>query len=410
MIEAIKLFFIIILIIVLLGIKWNLGLIMFVSSVSLGILFKQGSCTLAKNLYLAIVDATTLQLIGIIILVYILSSILIRTKSMEGMVKSLQNIVTDYRLIVLFIASFLGLIPMPAGAMFSAPLLKEIGEKNNMDREEIMFFNYWFRHIWEFIWPLIPGLLLYTSVTGLNIRQVIILQSPIMLIALVIGLFWMYASLHSARTNKINRDSLKSQLFVLFKSVWSILLIIFLVLFLKLDLLIALSLDVVILFIVYRNILLPKIKEILLHDISFKVIFLIVGIMFFKQVLESTGSIEQIPEFFSAIGFNIWIVLFAIPFLLGFLTGNTIGFVGISFPIIMPIMVHDSTLNIAMAIFAYIAGFSGMMMSPMHLCFTVTVDYLKVNIIKFYKRLTLSIVTLVIISSVYLFFLSSYNR
>ncbi len=404
--EAIKIISVIILIVVLLGLKWNLGLIMFVSSVFLGILFQQGFYELATNLYLAIIDYTTLQLIGIIVLVYILSSILIRTKSMEGIEKSLQNIVSDYRLIVFFIASFLGLIPMPAGAMFSAPLLKEIGVKNNMSSEEIMFFNYWFRHIWEFVWPLIPGVLLYTSVTGLDIRQVMIFQSPLVFIALIIGLLWMYLSLKRKKNNEINSESPGQQWLLLFKSIWSILFIIFLVLFIKINLLIALTVTTIMLLIIYREILLPKLKEIIFYDISFKVVFLVVGIMFFKQVLENTNSMEQISLLFSALGINIWVILFFIPFLLGFLTGSTAGFVGISFPIIMPLLIQSGTLNMPMVIIAYVAGFSGMMMSPMHLCFTVTVEYLKADILKFYKRLSISIVGLIMISSIYVFYIN----
>jgi len=404
--EAIKIISVIILIVVLLGLKWNLGLIMFVSSVFLGILFQQGFYELATNLYLAIIDYTTLQLIGIIVLVYILSSILIRTKSMEGIEKSLQNIVSDYRLIVFFIASFLGLIPMPAGAMFSAPLLKEIGVKNNMSSEEIMFFNYWFRHIWEFVWPLIPGVLLYTSVTGLDIRQVMIFQSPLVFIALIIGLLWMYLSLKRKKNNEINSESPGQQWLLLFKSIWSILFIIFLVLFIKINLLIALTVTTIMLVIIYREILLPKLKEIIFYDISFKVVFLVVGIMFFKQVLENTNSMEQISLLFSALGINIWVILFFIPFLLGFLTGSTAGFVGISFPIIMPLLIQSGTLNMPMVIIAYVAGFSGMMMSPMHLCFTVTVEYLKADILKFYKRLSISIVGLIMISSIYVFYIN----
>ncbi|MDD2352306.1 MAG: DUF401 family protein [Candidatus Caldatribacteriota bacterium] len=406
MAEAIKIISVIILIVVLLGLKWNLGLIMFVSSVFLGILFQQGFYELATNLYLAIIDYTTLQLIGIIVLVYILSSILIRTKSMEGIEKSLQNIVSDYRLIVFFIASFLGLIPMPAGAMFSAPLLKEIGVKNNMSSEEIMFFNYWFRHIWEFVWPLIPGVLLYTSVTGLDIRQVMIFQSPLVFIALIIGLLWMYLSLKRKKNNEINSESPGQQWLLLFKSIWSILFIIFLVLFIKINLLIALTVTTIMLLIIYREILLPKLKEIIFYDISFKVVFLVVGIMFFKQVLENTNSMEQISLLFSALGINIWVILFFIPFLLGFLTGSTAGFVGISFPIIMPLLIQSGTLNMPMVIIAYVAGFSGMMMSPMHLCFTVTVEYLKADILKFYKRLSISIVGLIMISSIYVFYIN----
>ena len=104
--EAIKLFFVVMVIIVLLRIRWDLGLVMVLSSILLGILFQLGFYKIVNNIYLSIIDPMTLQLIGIIVLVYVLSGILRRTKSLEGIIGSLQNIVTDYRLILFFIASF----------------------------------------------------------------------------------------------------------------------------------------------------------------------------------------------------------------------------------------------------------------------------------------------------------------
>jgi hypothetical protein len=400
--ESIKLLSVIILIVVLLGIKLDLGLIMFLSSILLGFLFQHSFNEILHTFYLSLVDITTLQLIGIIILVYVLSSILVRTKSMEGIVASLQNIVADYRLILFFIASFLGLIPMPAGAMFSAPLLKEIGEKNHLTPEEIMFSNYWFRHTWEFIWPLIPGVVLYSSVTGISLRKIMIVQFPLSISALLIGFFWLYTHLKGNNNGEINYKNLKKQLLIFLKSVWSILLIISLVLFFQIDLLVALSASIILLLITHK---IPafKVKEIIFHDISFKVVVLILGIMFFKQMLESTQSMTQIAYLFSDLGINIWIILFFIPFILGFLTGITTGFIGISFPILMPLMTQGGSLNLSMAIFAYLSGFVGMMMSPMHLCFIVTIEYLKVNIFKFYTKLCINLLVLIILGSLYVY-------
>jgi len=401
---AVKLLVVIILIVVLLLIKLDLGLIMFLSSVLLGLLFKHGFYEFTNNFFLTITNYTTLELIGVIVLVYVLSSILLRTKSMEGIVSSLQSIVADYRLILFFIASFLGLIPMPAGAMFSAPLVRKIGEKNNLTPEEIMFSNYWFRHTWEFIWPLIPGVVLYSSVTGISLRDIMILQFPISIAALLIGFVWMYSHLKKSINDEINYKDLKNQILNFFKSVWSILLIVSLVLFANLDLLIALGITIIILIVIHK-ISVVTLKEIALRDISFKVIILIIGIMFFKQVLESTQGMNQIPQIFSAIGINIWVILFIIPFLLGFLTGITTGFIGISFPILMPLMIQGGSLNLSMVVFAYVAGFVGMMMSPMHLCFTVTVEYLKVNIFSFYKILAIHLLVLLVASSIYIYLL-----
>ena len=401
---AVKLLVVIILIVVLLLIKLDLGLIMFLSSVLLGLLFKHGFYEFTNNFFLTITNYTTLELIGVIVLVYVLSSILLRTKSMEGIVSSLQSIVADYRLILFFIASFLGLIPMPAGAMFSAPLVRKIGEKNNLTPEEIMFSNYWFRHTWEFIWPLIPGVVLYSSVTGISLRDIMILQFPISIAALLIGFVWMYSHLKKSINDEINYKDLKNQILNFFKSVWSILLIVSLVLFANLDLLIALGITIIILIVIHK-ISVVTLKEIALRDISFKVIILIIGIMFFKQVLESTQGMNQIPQIFSAIGINIWVILFIIPFVLGFLTGITTGFIGISFPILMPLMIQGGSLNLSMVVFAYVAGFVGMMMSPMHLCFTVTVEYLKVNIFSFYKTLAIHLLVLLVASSIYIYLL-----
>jgi uncharacterized protein len=56
-----------------------------------------------------------------------------------------------------------------------------------------------------------------------------------------------------------------------------------------------------------------------------------------------------------------------------------------------------------MAIFAYTSGFVGMMMSPMHLCFTVTIDYLKVNTFKFYKVLFINLLALISLGSLYIY-------
>ncbi len=399
--ESIKLILVIILIIIMLRLRWDLGLTMFLASVSLSFLFHIGFQGLLYNIYLAIIDPTTLQLIGIVVLVYFLSGILKRTKNMEGIISPLQYMVNDYRLVLFLIASFLGLIPMPAGAMFSAPLLKEIGEENQMSSEDIMLSNYWFRHVWEFFWPLIPGVVLYVSVIGVSFREIMTAQFPLSIFALFIGFFWMYLNLGKRSKNRINHNNYKQNLLVFLNSVWPILLIIFLVLFCKANLLISLGITILLLLIV-KGISARTFRKIIIHDISVKVVLMIVGIMIFKQILNSTNSLEPISQSLSAIGVNIWIILFFIPFLLGFLTGITAGYIGVSFPIILPLMINDGSINLSMAMFAYLGGFSGMMISPMHLCLALTVEYLKVDVSKFYKKLSLNLFVFIVISTAYI--------
>lgn len=403
MAEVIKLICVVILIIVLLRVKIDLGIVMFLSSLFLGFLFHLRPEQFLRIVYSTITDPNTIQLILIISLVYVLSSILKKIKSLDGITSSLQKIIGDYRFILFLISSFLGLIPMPAGAMFSAPMLKEVGEKNEMSPEEIMFANYWFRHVWEFIWPLIPGVILYASVINVELRDIMIIQFPLSIIAIFVGFFWMFNKLPRKMNDRMNYKDLNLQLLFFFKSVWPVLFIIFMVIFLKLNFMIALSITIVLLLFIYRFSL-KQVKEIILNDISLKVLLMIVGIMLFKQILESTNSMNQIPQFFALMGINVWVILFSIPFLIGFLTGITVGFIGISFPILMPFFYQGSALNMDMVMFAYIAGFSGMMSSPIHLCFNTTLQYFKAEIMIFYKNVLLSLFFLILLSIVYIIF------
>lgn len=402
MAEVTKLMVVVVLILILLRLKIDLGIVMFLSSLLLGILFNFGVEQFLQNISSAIMDPATLQLLVVVSLIYILSSILKQIKSLEGINESLQKMIGDYRLILFLISSFLGLIPMPAGAMFSAPLLKEVGEKNGMNPEEIMFANYWFRHVWEFIWPLIPGVILYASVIKVEIREIMILQFPLSMIAISIGFFWMFTTLMKKRNTRFKDSKLHTHLLLFFRSVWPILFIIFLVLILDLDFMLALSIAILLLLVFYKFSLM-QVREMIFHDISLKVLFMIIGIMLFKQVLGSTDLMNVIPQFFSGIGIDFWIILFIIPFLLGFLTGITVGFIGISFPILMPYFQQGGSLNMEMVMFAYIAGFSGMMLSPMHLCFNTTMHYFKAEIMVFYKKVFFAILFFLILSILYIY-------
>ena len=190
-------------------------------------------------------------------------------------------------------------------------------------------------------------------------------------------------------------------LLIFLKNSCPILLVLLLVIFGKMNLLTSLALTIILLLIIKR-IPIKTLQDIIVHDISIKIVFMIIGIMLFKEVLNSTNSLQPISQFLSETGISIWVIIFSIPFLIGFLTGIGVGFVGVSFPIILPLMINDGSLNLSMAMLAYLAGFTGMMISPMHLCLALTVEYLKVDVAKFYKKLSLNLLVLIIISSIYI--------
>ena len=400
MTEILKLLLIIATIILLIKKKWKLEYVILWASLLAGVFFNLSPIQIGNNFVLALIDPATLKLIGIIVLVYILSGVLRKVESLRDLVDSLQGLVKDYRLTLAFIPALLGLIPMPAGAMFSAPMVKEVGGRVGLTPEEETFVNYWFRHIWEFVWPLFPGIILFAGLLKVEIQEVILVQFPLTIATVIVGFVWEYKNLKKD-TTLINRKDILFNLKKLFFGIWPILLIIILVLGTKTDLLF--SLVIVILSLIFSNIKkisLKMLKDIIRNDIDLSVVILIAGIMIFKRILQVSGGIEIIPEAFAKLGVHPFIVLFSIPFFIGMMTGMGTAALGIGLPVLLPIIVQGEA-NLYYAMLAFTGSFVGVMISPMHLCLVVTRNYFKVDMGKIYKMLILPL-TIIILSALIL--------
>ena len=397
MAEIIKLLAVIGVIIFLIRRKWKLKYIMLLASLLLGVLFALSPVQIGKIFVLALIDPTTLRLMGIIVLVYILSGVLSEVESLGDLVDSLRGLVKDYRLALAFIPALLGLIPMPAGAMFSAPMVKEIGDRAGLTPEENTFVNYWFRHIWEFVWPLFSVMILFAGLLKVEIREIILVQFPLTIAAVMIGFIWEYKNLKKDSGN-IRKKDIFLNLKKLFFGVWPILLIIIFVLVVKIDLLLSLILVILSLFLFnFRKLKLPVVKKIIQNDIDPGVVILIAGIMIFQKMLQASGGIEVIPEVFAKLGVHPFIILFSIPFFIAMITGIGAAAIGIGLPILLPIIVQGEA-NLYYAMLAYTGSFLGVMLSPMHLCLVVTRDYFKSDLNRIYKMLILPLAIIALIT------------
>ena len=364
---------------------------MLLASLLIGIFFDLSPIQIGKNIVLALVEPMTLRLIGIIVLVYFLSGVLRKIESLKDLVDSLQQLVKDYRLILAFIPALLGLIPMPAGAMFSAPMVKEIGDRVELTSEEETFVNYWFRHVWEFIWPLLPSIILFAGLLKVGIQEIILVQFPLTIATVIVGFTWEYKNLRKD-TTRINKKDILLNLKKLLFGVWPILLIIIMVLGTKTDLLFSLLIvNLSLIFLNIKKINLKILKEIIIKEIDLGVIILIAGIMIFKRMLQVSGGIEVIPEVFAKLGVHPFIVLFSIPFFIGMMTGLSTAALGIGLPVLLPIIIQGEA-NLYYAMLAFTGSFVGAMISPMHLCLVVTKNYFKADIGKIYKMLILPLI------------------
>lgn len=101
-------------------------------------------------------------------------------------------------------------------------------------------------------------------------------------------------------------------------------------------------------------------------------------------------------------GLPVLLIIVILPFISGLVTGICIGFVGASFPVILPLISDLPTVHyLAYAVLAYSFGYMGMIFSPVHLCFLVSKDYFKATIPASYKMLIKPVLGVMVLTALY---------
>jgi integral membrane protein (TIGR00529 family) len=400
MLDLIKLLAVLAAILFLLWRKWNLGLVLLLASVAIGLLFGRSAAGLVRDGYEAITNATTLRLVAIVALILALGALLKATAKLDGMVHSLEVLFPDNRVTLAVVPALIGMLPMVGGAMFSAPMVDEIGDHLGVDNDRKTYVNYWFRHVWEWVLPTYPSFILAAALLEVSPRSLTLAQWPISATAIVAGIVVGLLPIGRPANRQTNGLDRKGNLRLLMVSIWPIVLVLVLSIALGLDLIISLVVTIALLAVVNR--LAPgRVWQILREGVSLSSVFLIVAVMVFRQVLDSTGAVEPIPGALQAAGIPAPAILFFIPLLAGLLTGLAAGAFGISFPVILPLLAA-SGMNMGTVTLAYTGGFLGVLLSPLHLCFSLTRDYFSANWGPNYRWLAPSVTAVAIMSVVLL--------
>ena len=371
------------LIVLLLRLRWNLGLVMLLGAVFLGAIYGLGPVGQAKVLLTSTIDPVTINLVTGLVLIMVLENIIRKRGVLKRMMEAVVNVARDRRIAMAVLPGVIGLLPSAGGAAFSAPMVEEAAADTEMRPEHKAFVNYWFRHIWEYISPLYPGVVLAAAVTKLPINRLLLSQLPLPLAVVGVGALLGFRGMKTAAvTGKRSRQELR----MLFLTLLPITASLVLVIIFKMPLALAMITIVAAMFLFYRYTpgeLATTLKE----SLSVNVMLMVVGIMVFKGMLDASGAIEALPVFFKESGMPTTAVLFALPFIVGLLTGLTVGFVGATFPIITAML--GGAPDPGAITFAFASGFAGVMLSPTHLCLTLTVRYFKADLAGTYRFLYL---------------------
>jgi integral membrane protein (TIGR00529 family) len=382
LLDLLKILAVFALIVWLLKLKWNLGAVMLIGAAALGLLMGLAPPAIFKIALHASVDASAVSLIVALALIMVLENVLRKTETLKRMVDSMKGLVGDQRLVMALMPAIIGILPSAGGAYFSAPMVEASADGSHIRPERKSFINYWFRHIWEYISPLYPGFIIMAKVAGVGMGRIFLYQIAFPLTVLATGAMYAFKDVRPAGRVSARRSK-REDLAVMMVSISPILVVMLLVMALKVDIAVAMVIVVAGLFVYFRYGP-SRIWATLKESISYKTLLLVLGVEIFRAVMKGSGAVDHLPQFFQSEGVPVVLILFILPFLVGMITGITLAFVGVTFPMLLP-LIGGSNPDMAMLAFAFASGFAGVMFSPVHLCLVLTKDYFKSELWPIYK-------------------------
>jgi len=382
--------------------KVNLGAVMAAAAIILGLLVNLSPGQVTAVALSSVAAPSTLNLAAALVLVMFLENIMRRHLIMQRLVDSLKGLVGDSRAVMAILPAVVGLLPSPGGALFSAPMVEEASQEIQATPERKSFINYWYRHIWECICPLWPAILLAAEIVDIPVRELIAVQLPFAITAIIIGMPIAFGGMEncSARDANGNRGR---HLLDLAIGIGPVAMVIILALVVGLEVSVSIGTVVLALLLLYRYS--PRrLAELAREAFAPGLVLLVIGAIFFKNVLVACGAVEALSSFFTSLGIPLLLIFFILPFTVGLLTGVSQAFVGATFPIFLGLL-DPGALDLRLIAFAFASGCAGVMLSPAHLCLTLTVQYFKADFHRVYRMLIIPEAVIVSIAAA-LYFLA----
>ncbi|MBN1899205.1 MAG: DUF401 family protein [Spirochaetes bacterium] len=341
------------------------------------------------------VSLNNVLLMAIIFQVIWLSSQMSASGNMKEMVDNIRFLISK-RFSMAILPAIIGLLPMPGGAIFSAPLLDDCDTDKQVRPILKTKINYWFRHIWEYWWPLYPGVLLAVDITGLPIVSFMMLQLPLSLLSVLAGYFFLLRQIKSSSRTKIVINRARITKIILAMTPIIVIMAVYFLMKMFLPVISGISkyLPMIIAIVIAQLVLQiqkPQSwetwKKILFSSKALVMVVIVLLIRIYGAFVEGrltdgTFLMTHMRNELNTWQFPYILIIMFIPFISGLTTGVAIGFVGASFPVIMSLLGTDPGMKeiLSTTVLAYASGYMGMILSPVHICLIVTNEHFKTSL------------------------------
>ena len=361
----------------------------------------------------SVFDFQTIELAFLLTLIYILAKAMQETGAIKKVIHSLQTIFYKGGTLGVIPAVY-GLMPVPGGALFSAPLIDKEGDKFKLNKDQKNFLNVWFRHIWFPIFPVSSAMMLIISYdfANIDIYELIVANIPAFIAFILIGM--LFLNMYVKKTSKPKKSpekNYKGLVYLLPPVIPIVIYIIVLALFGLFALgdikifqrsifVIGVFLSIISLYFLLK-IDWRKYCEILKKSVSFKLALAIIGIMVFRQMIEVSKANDIIADLIGGLPFHPIFIIILIPLIMGVITGYNLGAIALSYPLIEPFFGFTDLNIVGITSIIFVSSLVGYLISPIHLCNVVSSDHLKTDTTRMYKMYIPAIILLLLIQTVF---------
>lgn len=362
------------LIVILLRFKMPIGPAMLISGILIWILRTPEPAYLWQAFTETLQLKRTYDIIFALYFVMCLEIELRTSGTLSSMVNALEKIFSGVKFTLAIMPAFLGLLPSLGGARFSAPIVEEAAKNLNLAPYHKAAINFWFRHIFEFSNPIIPGMIIACNIIGVPFSVFLKNLAWLTVIAFAVGYFILIAPIKTDVQKTTDTDKNYSDILLCISPVlFNFLLVVGFHLDASLSMLLVTIGMFFLLWGLGRKV---NAKEVIFDAIDLKMFVNVLTILYFVQILTVTKILPEIVSAFQSSLLPVPVIIACISFIIGVLTGLSQGHVAIVMPIVAAMGTNDMTLaSIAMAF-----GVAGQMLTPTHMCLIVTTDYFKTDI------------------------------
>jgi len=375
--------------------KKNFGVAMILGAIILGLLSNPEK--LLQTFYETITDWRVDTLVIIVILIKIFAVVLEETGQISLVIENLKRVIPERGMLAI-IPFIFGLLPVPGGALLSAPMVDSEGRRLGVSNEGKTFLNLWFRHIGFLIFPLATALVVMSQISGININRLIVMQTPIFVVSVIVGSFYVIKlSKKREKEEIVKKKGVILETLINFTPLLvTIVLTMTLSLFINLNIsfLISLPSGIILSLIIYKG---GNKVQFVKKGFSASIGLAVFSIMLYKNVANVSGVAEIVAKYLQHTSMPAMLIIPVLSFSIGVLTAHNMAAIALAYPMLYPIIGND----IRLVSLLYISSFMGYLISPLHLCVVVSYEYFKPKFVELYKLMLPPALLMVVIAVIF---------